>query len=959
MGRPTTTSFQAPLSKYHLKRDRQKGSSSDREAWQIQKDALKTKFCAEGWAPRKRLSPDALEGIRALHAQFPEKYTTPVLADQFEVSAEAIRRILKSKWRPNDEETVSRRTRWDKRGERIWSKMVALGVKPPKKWRESPEVAAELADEGENVECVITFKNMAPVVDSKPPAPQVRNNDTAHELRKDTNSASSVYQTNAYTSLLSSNVNSRKGHQNTTSLNRLDGQTTGAPGATTPSYRQPDHAITSGRHKRSVSIVSIGGIAPSPANKRHGVPTSRRPGRGHGRAASLQLLPGRSTTSIKAPTSAMRSSQTSTSTQRSRESSQDDCGGTVPAIHRSPTRPVPGITATFHEPAMEPAISPTLPSVRQSITPAPGLSDAPKMPPSQSSLIRTVTQTKGESTDGPFSSRIKLRPLTHDQPSQVLDARSYLAQVFSSASNEGTPRSSTDLYSISNDSSDTLASEYLHPDIGDTSHHSIHGQQRSHPLPSRSHRTPEILMMGFGNIAGNFSLDPSLVNSSQFDEVKYKAVIGNQGGGGVVRAGSMRRQNGLLGSFGWNALGASLGDLLAGNEISSIKEATKRHDAKWFPILSTPQSLLFTDMRLEPGESQSYSFTYRLPPGLPPTHKGKALKVCYSIIIGIQRAAQLTQRHLVQSVDFPFRVLPSIDGHGAIMSHDLMSPCVILDSEPLIVPLKDFKSGAVAARKSSSHPAFDHREQDFFSYINQLLDKPGHEPSGGLLSPSTTEATKIERAVEEPATVESAITLAIQRSNFSAPSKLSANRFEITRSGHQMAVIMLARPAYRLGEVVPITVDFGKSDVQCYSLCVTLESSERIDATIALRSQASISRISRRVHAIQHRACVSADRIFLSLAIPNASTPEFITSGISLYWCLRCEFVTGAQEEGERENNGNGHSLLEEVGKDERGSVSAAIQAMPCETFDVQLPLRVYGDKKSLDDCFSIQERAI
>lgn len=288
-----------------------------------------------------------------------------------------------------------------------------------------------------------------------------------------------------------------------------------------------------------------------------------------------------------------------------------------------------------------------------------------------------------------------------------------------------------------------------------------------------------------------------------------------------------------------------------------------------------------------------------------------------------------------------------------------MSPHVILDNGSLVEPLKDFKSGAGAASKSSLHPGVDHPEQDFFSYVNQLLDKPDHEPSGRLLSPSVTEATGAESAVEEPATVESAITLAIQKSNSPAPSKLSANRFEITRSGHRMAVIMLARPAYRLGEVVPITVDFSKSDVQCYSLCVTLESSERIDAAIALRSQASISRISRRVHTIQHRACISADRVSLSLAIPNASTPEFITSGISLYWCLRCDFVTATQEEGELGNDGNGHSLLEEVAKDERGSVSAAIQALPCETFDVQLPLRVYGDKKSLDDCFSIQERAI
>ncbi|KAI4240255.1 MAG: hypothetical protein L6R42_011561 [Xanthoria sp. 1 TBL-2021] len=118
-------------------RDGLKRPVSKRETWQVQKDAISSKFGSAGWTPRKRLSPDALEGIRALHAQFPDKFSTPVLANQFEVSAEAIRRILKSKWRPSDEEATNRRQRWDKRGERIWGQMVALGVKPPKKWRET------------------------------------------------------------------------------------------------------------------------------------------------------------------------------------------------------------------------------------------------------------------------------------------------------------------------------------------------------------------------------------------------------------------------------------------------------------------------------------------------------------------------------------------------------------------------------------------------------------------------------------------------------------------------------------------------------------------------------------------------------------------------------------------------------------------------------------------------------
>ncbi|KAH8677360.1 hypothetical protein BX600DRAFT_531239 [Xylariales sp. PMI_506] len=110
-------------------------SPHKKEEWQIQKASLKEKF-PEGWQPRKRLSPDALEGIRALHSQFPEEFTTDVLATKFEVSPESIRRILKSKWVPNAEEEESRQERWFNRGKRIWTQMAELGTKPPKKWRQ-------------------------------------------------------------------------------------------------------------------------------------------------------------------------------------------------------------------------------------------------------------------------------------------------------------------------------------------------------------------------------------------------------------------------------------------------------------------------------------------------------------------------------------------------------------------------------------------------------------------------------------------------------------------------------------------------------------------------------------------------------------------------------------------------------------------------------------------------------
>ncbi|OHE99193.1 mitochondrion organization and biogenesis protein [Colletotrichum orchidophilum] len=105
-----------------------------RENWQLQKEALKKKF-PEGWKPRKRLSPDAIAGIKALHAQFPEEYDLKTLADKFEMSPEAIRRILRSKWQASPEEEEDRQERWFRRGVNVWSRYAELGLKPPSKWR--------------------------------------------------------------------------------------------------------------------------------------------------------------------------------------------------------------------------------------------------------------------------------------------------------------------------------------------------------------------------------------------------------------------------------------------------------------------------------------------------------------------------------------------------------------------------------------------------------------------------------------------------------------------------------------------------------------------------------------------------------------------------------------------------------------------------------------------------------
>lgn len=66
------------------------------------RETMKKRF-PEGWQPPKKLSRDAMDGLRALHNHNPELFSTPVLAEKFKISPEAVRRILKSKWVPSKE----------------------------------------------------------------------------------------------------------------------------------------------------------------------------------------------------------------------------------------------------------------------------------------------------------------------------------------------------------------------------------------------------------------------------------------------------------------------------------------------------------------------------------------------------------------------------------------------------------------------------------------------------------------------------------------------------------------------------------------------------------------------------------------------------------------------------------------------------------------------------------------
>lgn len=471
-------------------------------------------------------------------------------------------------------------------------------------------------------------------------------------------------------------------------------------------------------------------------------------------------------------------------------------------------------------------------------------------------------------------------------------------------------------------------------------------------------------MMGYAQVQGSFTLDGSLVSLGPFEQVKRKAVVGGQGGG-VIGVDTSKRDNGLLRGFGWGSFTNSLGELLGTGELSSIKDMRGIASSKSVPLLSTPQSILFVDLQLAPGESKSFEYSFKLPKGLPPTHRGKAMKISYTLVIGTQRPGGAKEQQ-VKSVEIPFRVLGSVNTHGEILGHDLMSPYIMLRDQAQVRTSDKKSRSSVSETKNGKYADPTSTMNGFLSYVDELVNNPRNGSGAGLLSPSATQSSRRPSAFEEAVTAKEAIDMAIMRSNVTAEGQQSSNRFEIARNGRRVGVVMLARPAYRLGESITMAVDFSGAEIPCYAVHAALETAERVDPSLALRSEASIHRASRKVHVFSSEATLYSRRIVFNPTIPITATPEFMTSGISLEWKIRLEFVVPSQDEprpeeerdddDEREHSqerrlieprqpqSGPHLLLEEISRDDRGGlVLVAAENLACESFEVAVPLRVYG----------------
>ncbi|KAI7464825.1 Rgp1-domain-containing protein [Hortaea werneckii] len=884
-------------------------------------------------------------------------------------------------------------------------------------WRE-PAVYA-----GEEIECIITFKNIA-----KPPGqdegedglqtplangvPRVRGAPSATHSRRGSYATGRPQSSRAPSAASSRGAPPQpvRGHRPALSLSVVNSAPRNGLHSAPLQARTPTNGGLSGKgHGRSLSIMSLGSDMASETRTTTAAAAqaSRRPGKGHGRSASLQVVPRQPMHTSPVIGSAPSRQHSPLYEADTPPALPDGQGDPLPI---RPPRRRPGTISAGNTPQLG-----RQPSYTGGATEGPAPIPDFKFPPSPPRPKQPSPQS-GESRPKPTRSPSTMhsaqqRPLSPRPPdgwSGTLSNLNPVHRVMSESSADGTPRVSSEVYSRSNHSDETLASEMpeqngrLLPKPPPSSSSSRQPSNFRQPSGAGSRPAePETLMMGSAQTMGSFTLDGSLLNTAPFEEVKRKGV---QGGGGVVGVERSKRSSGMFGAFSWNNLGESLGGLLGGDEMSSIGQMKAVAGSKSVPLLGTPQSLLFVDLRLAPGESRSYNYRFNLPRGLPPSHRGRAMKVTYHLALGVQRP---DGQQGMKQIEIPFRVLGSYNSTGEALGHDLMSPYILLRDAARTKSIAPSVSSP-----DSTFPNFEKRDtgypkrrgsrhglEDFLRYTERLIEHQ-RATNGELLSPTTPTPSTTPGALErrqstadlQPSSIKEIIDLAILRSNVvegaaEKPSSeaQSANRFNIARSGQPVAVLTLLRPAYKIGESVLGTLDFtapipttpSTTQAATYTVLIELETAERVDPSLALRSSSSIQRVTRKVHASTVENTLFARQIGFNLAIPTTATPGFETTGVSLVWNLRIEFTVQRQPHphqqqqqqanrvpSQQEPSGLGIShpgqaslasaaastvveegspLLEELGTDERGTALIARERLPAETFEIAVPLRVYG----------------
>lgn len=443
--------------------------------------------------------------------------------------------------------------------------------------------------------------------------------------------------------------------------------------------------------------------------------------------------------------------------------------------------------------------------------------------------------------------------------------------------------------------------------------------------PRRSQATHGLLM-GYTQLQGYFVLDEDLIDVEEYAHVRTQGVVvgptgeigySSQNGSGLlqglasglgsllqIRDSEVNSSSEGLASFGFGRSNSQSG--LRRSNSRSVKPAQQQVKKDAIPIFSTPQSLLFVDLKLTPGESRSFSYKIELPKSLPPSCRAKSIRIHYNLVIGIQKL-DTRGRPQPKTTLIPFRVFPHVDKYGQQYTHDLKMPIVLQRDQATVVQLPSDRHMSAeqvtkyVALKTSKGPVGSAGPLDgqanFASYVKELLSSDDTMKRTVLARHLSNDDT----AIRSPITSQENIEYFSRYQHMTNPKQAVKSRFDIGRSGKRIATVLLSKPVYRIGENVVILVDYKNADLKCYRITASLETEEAINTSVLKSFKESTGTATsglntptstRRIYSQSTISTYALSRSTFEFTIPATATPQFSTSDIALKWNLKLDFIT-------------------------------------------------------------------
>ncbi|XP_046922130.1 RAB6A-GEF complex partner protein 2 isoform X1 [Lynx rufus] len=354
-------------------------------------------------------------------------------------------------------------------------------------------------------------------------------------------------------------------------------------------------------------------------------------------------------------------------------------------------------------------------------------------------------------------------------------------------------------------------------------------------------------------------------------------------------------------------------------------------------ILSTPPKILFCDLRLDPGESKSYSYSEVLPIEGPPSFRGQSVKYVYKLTIGCQRV-----NSPITLLRVPLRVLV-LTG-----LQDIRFP-----QDEAVAPSSPFLEEDEGGKKDSWLAELAGERLMAATSCRSLRENPftialPHTP---ILLLSLTDFPNCHMLLEDSLILiphyKEKPHLGLWLPALGTPQcGLQAHSvpffpdlYNISDGRGKVGTFGIFKSVYRLGEDVVGTLNLGEGTVACLQFSVSLQTEERVQPEYQRRRRTGgIPSVSHVTHARHQESCLHTTRTSFSLPIPLSSTPGFCTAIVSLKWRLHFEFVTSREP---------GLVLLPPLEQPEPVTWTGPEQ-VPVDTFSWDLPIKVLPTSPTL-----------